>query len=217
MDNILKEIKTPTVIAITGGSGSGKSVVSDFFQELGASVCDADKLAKEIRALPETLEKLKAAFGTEIINEEGKLKTQALADVVFSSSEQKEKLELIVTKPVVEAVISQVKGFREKGTNGLLILDCPLLFELNMDHLADENWCVVAPLEAKIDRLTNRDGITRMQAEKRISCQLSDEEKVARSHRILENSGTKEQLKDLVIKSLLDMLGEKGNVKLQER
>lgn len=213
INQLVKSVNKGIIIGITGGSGSGKSQVSKLLEKAGAQVCDADRLAFQISQRPEVVDNLVAAFGFGILHSDGKLNRQAVADIAFSDIQKKIILEEIITTRVVEQVKFQVNAFRCSRDSGILILDCPLLFELNLDDLSDVNWCVVAPNDVRVKRLIERDGLSQRQAEERLSAQMSDDEKMTRADMIIFNGGTFAELEVSVREALMKVLGDM-NVKL---
>ena len=124
-----------TVVGITGTSGSGKSTVAGIIQQnYNAQIIDADQIAKELTQQDtEYLRKITKTFGEEIL-ENGKLNRKKLADIIFSDKKQKEKIDKLTQKYVVDEIKKQVK----ESKNKLVLLDVPLLFETKLNEIKEE-------------------------------------------------------------------------------
>lgn len=186
------------VIGLTGGSGSGKSTAAGFIREKGIKVIDADVIALRIteKGSPALFE-LVSAFGEEILLSDGSLDRRAMANRIFADKDARIILESIVTKGVVKRIGELIEEERRAGTPALVI-DAPTLFETGADSLCDVIWLVTAPENSRLERLSERDGISAESIRARMAGQLSDEEKAARSDVVIENNGTVRELQDKV-------------------
>ena len=135
-----------TVVGITGTSGSGKSTVAGIIQQnYNAQIIDADQIAKELTQQDtEYLRKITKTFGEEIL-ENGKLNRKKLADIIFSDKKQKEKIDKLTQKYVVDEIKKQVK----ESKNKLVLLDVPLLFETKLNEICDITIGVIADKKQK--------------------------------------------------------------------
>lgn len=160
-----------TVVGITGTSGSGKSTVAGIIQQnYNAQIIDADQIAKELTQQDtEYLRKITKTFGEEIL-ENGKLNRKKLADIIFSDKKQKEKIDKLTQKYVVDEIKKQVK----ESKNKLVLLDVPLLFETKVNEICDITIGVIADKKQKIERICKRDNIEEKQALARLSNQKDD-------------------------------------------
>ena len=186
------------VIGLTGGSGSGKSTAAGFIREKGIKVIDADVIARRIteKGSP-ALSELVSSFGEEILLSDGNLDRRAMADRIFADKDARSVLESIVTKGVVKRIGELIEEERRAGTPAVVI-DAPTLFETGADSLCDVVWLVTAPENSRLERLSERDGISAESIRARMDGQLSDEEKAARSDVVIENDGTVRELQDKV-------------------
>ena len=183
------------VIAITGGIGSGKSTVSAYLMNNGFEVVSADEISRSLTDKNEDMvRELATAFGNCILNRDGCIDRQGLADIVFADDEKKNTLEAIVTNKVIVEISKCIDKKRNEGNLDVLFIEAPLLFESGCDYLADEIWLVTAPEEDKIKRVTERDGINEDQVIARMENQLSDGVKALLSDRIIENDDGSEAL-----------------------
>ncbi len=187
------------IIGITGGIGTGKSTVSSVLRDRGYRIIDADRIARDVvRPGSTALEELAAAFGGSILNEEGGLDRGALASIVFSDDQKKERMERIITDRVVEQVRRLTEEAREDGSEGLVFLDAPTLFETGADRLTDAVWLVTAAEDVRTARVMKRDGSTWEQVRRRMDAQMPEAEKAARSSDIIDNSGTLSDLAEQI-------------------
>ena len=178
------------VIALTGGIGSGKSLVANYFFSLGAEVIDADQLARQaIERGSDGFDQVVATFGDGILKE-GDIDRRALGEIVFSDSEKLKALEAIV-HPIVQQGLAEAR--KNLSEDEILIYEIPLLVETKAMEKFDAIITVEAPLEERINRLTKR-GLMRSEIERRIANQVSPEERKAVASFVIENDGEEEQL-----------------------
>ncbi|HPR24548.1 MAG TPA: dephospho-CoA kinase [Bacillota bacterium] len=182
-------------VGLTGGIGSGKSTVSAYIEKKGIPVIDADKIAREIvkKGSP-VLTELSEAFGDDIIDEKGQLDRKKLASRAFSDIESKNILDRITQERIYDIIYSRLKNISLEGKGKMVLIDAPLLFESGLSDLADEIWVVSADLKTRVERVAERDMISREQISRIAQNQLDEEEKEKKADHVLDNSGTKEQL-----------------------
>jgi dephospho-CoA kinase len=183
-------------VGLTGGIGSGKSVVAKVFETLGIPVYYADDAAKR---LMNTNPELKAAiiknFG-EGSYTNGELNRKYMASIVFND---KEKLYLLnsLTHP---ATIRDAGEWIKRQTSPYIIKEAALLFESGADKILDHVIGVFAPLPLRIKRVMNRDVVTEEEIMKRINRQMDEEEKMKRCDFVITNDE-----KELVIPQVLEL------------
>lgn len=176
------------VIGLTGSIACGKSTVAARLKALGAAVIDGDALSHQVTAPGgAALPALREAFGQEVFCPDGSLNRPGLARIVFSNEEARQRLNGIIHPLVAEMTRQGIEEARLRGSP-LCVLDMPLLFEAGLDSLCDRVWCVWLPEELQLQRLMNRDKLTRQDAQKRIDSQLSADEKAARSQVVIDTS-----------------------------
>lgn len=187
------------VYGLTGGTGSGKTSVSEYLKQLGYTVIDADKIARELteKGSP-VLDKLKAEFGTEIIDENGSLLRKKLGSIVFNDKEKLDKLNSLMEKDLNEAFIKAIDRACVENPYGKVFFDAPTLLESSREWLVDKIWVVVSDIETRIKRIMDRDRISREQVLARMSNQLSDEEKMKRADVVIYNNGSLDDLKEQI-------------------
>lgn len=177
------------VIGLTGGTGSGKSVVSKWLGQQGAYIIDADKIAHDI------IEKGKPAyqeiidfFGKEILDEDGNIIRKKLGSIVFQNKEQLAFLNNCTHKYIREEIQKKIQQFQEVEGKKFIILDAPLLFEAELQKSCDEIWVVSADEEVRANRIVERDGLTYQQAKERIASQKSQKEYESFADFVIDNS-----------------------------
>lgn len=173
-------------IALTGGIACGKSTVSGMLAQLGASIIDADQISRSLTAPSgDALPAIRRTFGDSVFNADGTLNRPALSAVVFSDKTAIEKLNAITHPLVKQQMDEQLAQCRKNGAP-VVVLDVPLLFEANMQHMGDLVACVVAPEEVQIARMASRNGYTREEALSRIRNQMPVSEKARLSDIVID-------------------------------
>lgn len=183
------------ILGITGGIGAGKSSVTRIFEKLGATVIDADVIARQVLekdgiAYP----KVVASFGKEILQEDQSIDRKGLAAIVFTNQEKLSLLNGIVHPCVFEEMEKQIA----KAETDLVCLDVPLLFHCDFPIFCHKTLAVLAPKELRLQRVMERDGCTRQEALARMANQLSDEEFREKADSIIVNDGDEESLSQKV-------------------
>ena len=187
------------MIGLTGGIASGKSTVSRMLAELGASIIDADQLAREVVApgLP-AWQEIVSWLGEEILLADGAINRRILGERVFSDLLQRRRLEQIIHPRIREKLERTLAAVAEQGAQ-VVVLDVPLLLESNWNEMVDDVWVVYVKPEVQLQRLMNRDGLTKEAALQRISSQMSLDEKVRRAQVVIDNSDDLEQTRAQVL------------------
>ncbi|WP_075703625.1 dephospho-CoA kinase [Oenococcus oeni] len=187
-------------IGLTGGTGSGKTTVSNIFRELGYTIIDADQIAREVvmPGRPE-LEEIKNAFGLPIMKG-ASLNRKELGKIVFSDPEALKTLNSITHPSIRQLMQMQMEFFENEGRIKTLILDIPLLYEGGWQNQLDSVIVVDADKKTRLRRLIMRDHISEQQAINRIAAQMPLEEKVDRADFVVDNSRDKASLKECVLK-----------------
>lgn len=178
------------IIGLTGSSGSGKTVASDFFREQGFFVMDFDKISRDVCAAGSScLYELAGFFGEKILRDDKTLNRKYLGEIVFRDSEKLEKLNLITHKYIMESAKELLS--LHKGEN--IVLDAPLLFEAGLDKWCDITLSVISDTNIQIKRITERDGINEEIARSRIGTQHDEKFFVSHSDYVIRNDGTIEE------------------------
>ncbi len=170
-------------IGITGGIGSGKSVVTRLLDVLGYPVYDTDYYAKWLmHNSQELIESLQEEFGEDVYVD-GQLNRQKLASLVFTDSSRLKKLNSIV-HPSVRAHFDQ---WAQMQTADLVFIESAIMFDAGLDRLLDEVWVVTAPTEERMARVMARDKCTTEQVVARMDNQMTQEAMIEQSHRVVQN------------------------------
>lgn len=180
------------LIGLTGGIGSGKSTVSARLAELGARVVDADAIVRDVQAPgTEVFAAIVERFGDDVVAEDGSLDRPALAAKVFNDTDELKALNAIVHPAVGVGIAEALAAAAE--TDDVVILDVPLLVESGRDDMAA---MVVVDLDPEIAvaRLIEHRGFTEEDARARMSRQASRDERLAKADKVLDNSGSVEDL-----------------------
>jgi len=177
-------------VGLTGGIGSGKSAVANLFTEYGATIIDADLLAREAVA-PGTpgFSEIASRWPQTIRN--GALDRTALAGIVFADAEARAQLDTIV-HPRVRALANEREA--AAGDAAIVVHVVPLLFEGDYWKSCDRNVLVVAPRDARIARVVARDGWTREAIEARMAAQIDPEVARTLADDVIENDADRETL-----------------------
>ena len=175
-------------IALTGGIACGKSTVSGILAALGASIIDADQISRALTAPGgDALPAVRETFGDAVFHADGTLNRPALSALVFADKSAIEKLNGIIHPLVKLHMENQLSECRKNGAQ-VVVLDVPLLFEANMQHMGDLVACVTAPEEVQITRMASRNGYSREEALSRIRNQMPVSEKAARSDVVIDTN-----------------------------
>lgn len=193
------------VVGLTGGIGTGKSTAAEYLKSKGFAHIDADQIGRDITADGSPmLPVLNSIFGPvgefgvegiDILRENGSLDRKALASIVFTDMDKKLKLDEVMFKAIIAETERLMEVYSHEDPVGILI-DAPLLFEAGLDKKCDLILLIVADMDVRIHRVCARDGATEQEVRNRINSQMSDEEKIARSDVIVDNSGSLEQLQE---------------------
>jgi dephospho-CoA kinase len=172
-------------VGITGGIGTGKSTIAKIFKSMGIPFLDADVLAKEIVERDVQLKQaIIDTFGTASYTEEGAYNRKYIAGIVFNDKEKLAELNALVHP----AVIKYGNDWAEEHRHSKYILkEAALMFESGSYKHNDINILVLSPLELRLQRIEQRDGIAREEILKRIQAQMPEEEKAAMSDKIILN------------------------------
>ena len=170
-------------VGITGGIGSGKSTVCRLFEQNGIAVYDSDARAKALMAEDAKLrEQLVEAFGAECYNEQG-LDRAYLAGRVFGDEAELQRLNGIVHPAVKE----DFRRWADVQRGAYVVLESAISFESGFDTQVDTTLAVMAPMEERLRRTVERDGVDREAVRRRMEHQLSDDELHARAARTIVN------------------------------
>jgi dephospho-CoA kinase len=195
-DSRLHQCPIP-IIGLTGGIATGKTTASTFLSNKGFRVICADKLIKEIYALPNTLTYIKAEFPQVI--EQDTINFKSLRSIAFSNQNNREKLEQFLYQQLPQQFNSSYSN-----EDKVIVYDVPLLFEKNLAKLVDYSLVIYTPREVQIKRLMERDHIEQDLAESILANQIDIEQKRSLADYSINNTSDLQTLED----SLNDWVSE---------
>jgi dephospho-CoA kinase len=186
------------LVGLTGNIGSGKSTVAQMLSERGATIIDADVLARRaVEQGTDAYDKIVRRWGQDILAPDGHLDRAALRRVVFADQEQLEELNQIVHPEVERLRVGLIEQARERGDR-VVVCDIPLLFE---GHMTDRFDCIIlvdAHRAVRLERLVKDRGLRETEAMEMIAAQMPAELKRARADFVIDNDGTRTQLEHRV-------------------
>ena len=182
-------------VGLTGGIGTGKSSVSDLFNDWGAYIFDADSIAKDILNYDNTAQgEIIAEFGTDILNKEGSIEKGKLARIAFQDEDHQLRLNAIIHPYVFRKIDSSFDRVLEEGKHDMFCVDAALIYESGADTHMDYVVVVTSHLRLRTERVMSRGGLTRDEFLRRVELQWPDEDKVHMADYVIHNNGTKEDL-----------------------
>lgn len=181
-------------IAVTGGAGSGKTSVCRRLKALGLEVISADDAAKQA-VVPggAALQKIAGIFGKKVLLPDGGLNRKMLRQIITEDDAARKNLENILHHEISNLILKNVVQLEREGCP-MVVIEVPLLFELDLQSQYDRVVVVSASLESRIKRLVARDNISRESAEKLIKLQMPDAKKIEGADYVVRNEGSKADL-----------------------
>ena len=194
-------------VGLTGGIGSGKSTVARMLGGTGFAVVDADQIARDIMAPGSpVLDEVAAAFGADLIGDDGALDRGELARRAFATKEDTQRLNAI-THPAIRAESERRFAAAEEAGEQAVIYDMPLLVDLGLNQDMDLTVVVDVDKEERIRRLVDKRGLDEADARARIAQQIDDAARLAAADVVIDNNGPLEALEpqvDALIKKIKD-------------
>ena len=185
------------VIGLTGGIGTGKSLVSRILQEHGATIIDADLVGHEAYTPhTETWQVVVDTFG-DVLAEDDQIDRRKLGAIVFGDPKQLEKLNAIMHPRMYKMIEERIQGHQAGGAE-TIVVEAAILIEAKWTPLVDEVWVTTAPENQVIDRIKGRNNMGEDAARARINSQMSSEERVRHADVSIANDGSMDQLRDTV-------------------
>lgn len=183
-------------IGLTGGIGAGKSAVAKILADLGATIIDADAIAREVVA-PGTpgLAAVATEFGPDVLSDDVSLDRKKLGRIVFADPSKLAALNAIV-HPLVATRTQEIVDSLPR--DAVQVHDVPLITENNLAHLYDKVLVVQAPVETRLRRLAATRGMSEEIARERMAAQATDEQRAAIADVVVINDGTLEDLRHRV-------------------
>lgn len=183
------------VIGLTGGIGSGKSVVGEMFQDLGARLLNADLVAREVLFSAELRPKLTSEFGEEILGSDGEISREALARIVFTDEAKRLRLNDLI-HPGVRGRFHETIQSLTPGQ--IMVYDVPLLFEAGLEKDFDLVLVVSASRDVRLARVKERNGWSEEEFNGRDGAQIPLTEKEKRADLVINNSAGLDALRNTV-------------------
>lgn len=188
------------VIGLTGGIGSGKSTVAEFFAEKNIPIIDADEISHALtQPGGKAYSDLKTWLGNDFFDRHGQLKRSKLRELVFSNPETLNKLEQLL-HPLVKATIKQRLEELLQQAHNYVIVVIPLLIETKMHSLVDRVLVIDCPQPLQIKRVSMRDKSEVETIKKILSQQINSKERLKYADDIIVNSGTIDELESQIEK-----------------
>ena len=181
-------------IGLTGGIGSGKSLAADCFAQLGATIIDADVIAKHVRAQEDVKAQIIAHFGDTIVSDTGELDRRALRLRIFNNKDDKQWLESIL-HPRIQA---HIQTAIQQATGSYCIVVIPLLAESKHYTFLDRVLVIDCSDTLQIKRASERDNSTHENIKAIINAQATREARLKIADDCIDNSGSIEELKEQV-------------------
>ena len=181
------------VIGLTGGIGSGKSLVARQLTQLGCAVIDADQLARQALDEPAVRDRLVAKWGAQLLDDAGRIDRRKLAAIVFGDPTRLRKLEAL-THPRVHAARADLhRQYQADPAVKAIVEDCPLLLEVGLDKECDALIFVSAPLELRQERVARTRGWTKAELAEREKNQWPLDRKAAVADYVLANDADEDR------------------------
>ncbi len=204
------------IIGLTGQTGAGKSSVREILQKKGAAVIDADSVAHDITDNNlDCIYDIVNHFSCLVLNEKGKINRKALGKRVFSDKKELSALNKIIFPYILEAIEHEVLGYIAKGAE-TVVIDGATVIESGCGKMCDVLVSVVAEEETRLTRIIKRDGITKADAERRVSAQKPEEFYTENSDFVIRNDSTPAELERSVNSVLKNMVLKKEKVSAEE-
>ena len=191
------------IIGLTGGIGSGKTIVAKLFETMGCIIYNSDESAKKIYFVKEIKQQVIQLLGKEAYINDFELNKVFIAQVIFSDKHKLQQLNAIIHPAVKQDFKSVVNQY---SSETIIIKETALLFEENISKEVDASILVTAPVELKIERVMKRNHLSRIEVEKRMLAQWTDEQKKILATYVINNDG-----KEAVIPQVLAIMHQLKN------
>lgn len=190
------------VIGLTGGIGSGKSVVAKILKdEYDAYILDTDSIAKQqMEPGGESYRLVVDCFGKEILAPDGTINRPKLAAMIFEDKDKRLKINELTHPIVLKAVEREIECKRIEARTKYLVVETALMIEAGYDYICDEVWYVYAPVELRRSRLKKSRGYSDEKIDAILANQSKEEDFFARFSKVVENTGDMELLKSQIDK-----------------
>jgi dephospho-CoA kinase len=188
------------IIGITGGIATGKTTVTDYLAKtFQLPILDADLYARQALT-EERLAKISDRYGKLIIDDHGNLDRRKLGAIIFASGVERQWLEMLIHPYVQECLTKEA----QRLAPATVVMAIPLLFEAKMQDLVTETWVVACDYQQQLQRLIDRNHLSKNEAIERIASQMPQSEKKELADFVIINSGNHEKLFSQIDRILLD-------------
>jgi len=196
------------VLGLTGGIGTGKSAVARCFREEGIPVVDADGISRDIlEPGREPYRRVVRRFGKKILKTDGGIDRSRLGELVFADPAARSDLETITHPAIREGIVSALRTLEREG-HRIAIVEAALIHEKARGDLFEAVIGVRCDPSRQVERIMERDGISREQAQSRIRAQMDPEQKARASDYRIDNSGDLESTRRQVVALVRTLRGE---------
>ncbi len=196
------------LLGVTGGIATGKSTVARILEEMGAATIDFDVVSREVVAPGKPAwQQIVEYFGKEVLKKDGTLDRKKMAEIVFHQPEKRKKLEECTHPRIFEEYLRRVEEYLSKDARAIIQAVVPLLIESGVQSLFHKILLVYTPERIQIERLIERDGISRDMAERILQAQMPIEEKKAHADYIVDNSGPVSEMKTQLVSIWAELRG----------
>ena len=224
MDGCIERLKTlrgkyrPLLVGLTGGIAGGKTTVANMLMALGSPAIDFDVLARQVvEPGKPAWKEIVDYFGKQVLQKDGHLDRKILSKIVFRNMEKRKRLESFTHPHIFEEFENQVTKIADKDPDSIIQVVMPLLIESNLEYLFHRVVVVYVPEEKQIQRLVQRDRISKQEAANILRAQLPIDEKAGHADFIINNEDsveeTRRQVEDLwqTLKDLQKEMARRNN------
>jgi dephospho-CoA kinase len=192
-------VDTGCYFGLTGGVACGKSTVARMFEDLGAKIIDADRLAHELSRAPlPAYKEVVSRFGSEILDSYGEIDRRRLGSVVFADGEKLRQLSAILHPRIIERIEELAVSFHILAPHAVVLVDAALIYEAGIEKRFTKTVVAWCRPEQQLERLMAKAHVTREEAERRIAAQMPTEEKRRRADYVIDCSGSLESTRQQV-------------------
>ena len=183
------------VIGLTGGIGSGKSTISEYLGDLGATLIDADEVGHEVfKPGTPAYRDVVDAFGRGTLSPTGEVDRKKLGQIVFADPAKRDRLDRIMWSRIWEMITERIEDARKRNAPAVVV-EAFGLIEAGWDKLVDEVWVVVVPEAMVVERLKKQRGLSEPDIIARIRSQVSNTERAKHATVVIQNDRAPEQVK----------------------
>jgi len=194
------------VVALTGNYGMGKSSVACLFREYGAYTLDSDEIVADLLQKEAVIERIRMLLGPEVLNTDQTLNKSVVADIIFRNKRARKKIESLLHPLVFQAMEAAIRKIKKDYP--MVIVEVPLLFESGFQKRFDRSITVHTNQRTALDRL-KKAGVSRKDVLARLHAQMDIREKKRLADYVIENNGTRQQVKAQVRKVYKALMADK--------